>query len=184
MKTKKQFNMGPVKAGAMAFIFVMSLGLCSWAKTTPPQAPSLEEAVHHAIVMQPYYGVFDDIQYSVDNGTVTLEGQVTQPVLKSDVERSIERLAGVSKVVNHIQVLPLSPFDDSIRLAEYRTLYSPAGTLSRYSWGPIPSIHIIVNHGHVTLTGMVDRQADKNMATLRARLVPNVFSVENKLSVK
>jgi hyperosmotically inducible protein len=184
MKTEKQFSIGSLRTSAIALIFVMSVGLFSWAKTTTPQAPSLEDQIHHIIVMDPFYTVFDNIEYSVDHGTVTLQGQVIRPVLKSDIAKSVANLPDVKKVVDHIQVLPISGFDDSIRLAEYRMLYSPNGTLSRYSWGPVPSIHIIVDHGNVTLTGVVDNQTDKNMATLRAGLVPNVFSVKNDLIVK
>jgi len=184
MKFKSKVNINPVRAAILSLAIVMSLGLCSWAKANPlaPQ-DSLADKVRHAVVMDPYYSVFDNIQYSVNGDTVTLEGQVTRPVLKSGIAKSVASIAGVSKVENNIQVLPVSSFDDSIRMAMFRKLYS-SESLSRYGWGVVPSIHITVDHGHVTLTGMVDRQADKNIATILARSVPNVFSVDNNLQVK
>jgi len=79
-------------------------------------------------------------------------------------------------------VLPVSPMDDQVRRAVYRTLYSDA-SLSKYGWSALPSIHIIVKNGHVTLEGVVDSESDKNLANLRANGVPNVFSVTNNLNV-
>jgi hypothetical protein len=80
--------------------------------------------VRHELVMLPYYGVFDNLAYKVDaDGTVTLLGQVANPVLKSDAERAVKRIEGVEKVVNNIEVLPLSPNDDRIRRAAYRAIY-------------------------------------------------------------
>jgi BON domain len=190
MKRNMEFGIGSIKTSVIGLILLtmvglMSMGLSAWADS-PPKTPvqSLEAKVHHVIVMEPFYTVFDNVQYTVNNDTVTLTGQVMRPILKSSLEKSIAGIVGVSKVVNHLEVLPLSHFDDTIRWAEYRTLYSGNGTLSGYSWGPVPAIHIIVNNGHVTLTGVVNRQVDKDMATLRAGLVPNVFSVDNQLTVK
>jgi osmotically-inducible protein OsmY len=133
--------------------------------------------------MQPFLTVFDNISYKVDGDTVTLEGQVVLPVLKHDAESAVKHIAGVSKVINNINVLPLSPMDDHIRRAEFRSIYNGSGPLSRYGWGAVPSIHIIVANGHVTLEGKVDRQVDKDMATLMAKEVPGVFSVVNNLEV-
>jgi hyperosmotically inducible protein len=145
----------------------------------------LADAVRHELVMQPYYSVFDDLSYNVntDNGVVTLDGAVTRPVLKSDVEHAVKKIPGVTQVVNNIKVLPLSPFDNRIRVAEYRAIFSFGG-LYRYAQGAIPSVHIIVENGHVTLTGVVDTEADKNMAYIRANGVSGVFSVTNSLRVK
>jgi hyperosmotically inducible protein len=145
----------------------------------------LADAVRHELVMQPYYSVFDDLSYNVntDNGIVTLDGAVTRPVLKSDVEHAVKKIPGVTQVVNNIKVLPLSPFDNRIRVAEYRAIFSFGG-LYRYAQGAIPSVHIIVENGHVTLTGVVDTEADKNMAYIRANGVSGVFSVTNSLRVK
>ncbi len=142
----------------------------------------LFKEVRHQLVMLPWYSVFDNLAYQVDGDKVTLSGQVTRPVLKSDAEAAVKSIEGVASVVNNIEVLPLSPMDDQLRRALYRAIYGDAG-LSRYSIQAVPSIHIIVKNGNVTLEGVVDNEADKNLAGLRANQVPNVFSVRNNLVV-
>ena len=133
--------------------------------------------------MLPYYGVFDNLAFRVDNGTVTLFGQVTRPTLKSDAENVVKNVEGVNRVVNNIEVLPVSSMDDRIRLAEYRAIYSQP-TLNRYALQAVPPIHIIVKNGHVTLVGVVNNEADKNVAGIQAKGVSGVFSVENNLRVE
>src|ERR1700733_9868496 len=120
----------------------------------------LSSQVRHELVMIPYYSVFDDLNYSVDSasGVVTLSGDVTRPVVKDDAARSVKHLAGVTQVIDNIRLLLLLGFDYRIRLAEYRTIYGFGG-LYRYGLGTQPSIHIIVDNGHVTLVGVVDNQA-------------------------
>jgi hyperosmotically inducible protein len=152
------------------------------ARTINPQG-DLAGAVRHELLMLPYYSVFDDLQFNVDNGTVTLAGDVTRPTLKSDAENVVKRIAGVTNVVNNIKVLPPSPFDNQIRVATYRSVFGYAG-LYRYAMGANPSIHIIVDNGHVTLKGLVSNQGDKNLAYIRANGVPGVFSVTNDLMVE
>jgi hyperosmotically inducible periplasmic protein len=149
-----------------------------------PPVQDLANQVRHELVMIPYYSVFDDLNYSVDNatGVVTLTGDVTNPVVKTDAERSVKHLAGVTQVVNKINILPPSSMDNHIRAAEYRAIFGYSD-LYRYAMGAIPSIHIIVNFGHVTLAGVVDSEADKNVAYIRANSVPGVFSVTNNLRV-
>ncbi|MGD0201073.1 MAG: BON domain-containing protein [Bryobacteraceae bacterium] len=142
----------------------------------------LVREVRHELVMLPYYTIFDNLGYQVENGTVILSGQVRRPTLKTDAGNVVRRIPGVTKVVNNIEVLPLSPMDDRIRLAEFRTIYS-FPTLNRYALAPVPSIHIIVRNGHVTLAGVVDNQTDKNVASLEANSVRGVFSVTNDLKV-
>jgi hyperosmotically inducible protein len=121
----------------------------------------LENKVRHEIVMLPYLGVFDNVSFRVDNGVVTLFGQVTRPTLKSDAANVVKRLEGVSRVENKIEVLPLSGFDNSIRAREYRTIFG-SGSLYRYAMGTNPSIRIIVKNGHVTLEGVVSSEGDRN----------------------
>lgn len=140
--------------------------------------------VRHELVMLPYYGVFDDLAFRVDNGAVTLLGAVTRPALKSDAENVTKRVEGVTRVINQIEVLPLSPMDDQIRMAEYRAIYGDPSLSTRYGFRALPSIHIIVKNGHVTLEGVVANQADKDMINVRANGVPNVFSVTNNLQVE
>ncbi len=136
----------------------------------------------HELLMLPYYTLFDYLGYKVEGNKVTLVGAVTNPTLKSDAENAVKKIEGVQSVDNRIDVLPPSPQDDRIRREVYRSIYEYDG-LSRYAWGALPSIHIIVKNGHVSLVGDVDSEADKNMAEMRAKSVPGVFSVEDNLAV-
>jgi hyperosmotically inducible periplasmic protein len=142
----------------------------------------LIKEVHHELVMLPYYGVFDNLAFKVDGATVTLLGQVTRPTLKSDAGNVVKNIEGVEKVINNIEVLPLSPNDDRIRIAEYRAIYGRPG-LDQYALRAVPTIHIIVKNGHVTLVGAVMNQGDKDRAGIIANSVPGVFSVTNNLVV-
>ena len=159
----------------------------AWALLLPVCASTqtgdrIPREVRHELLMLPYYGVFDNLSYRADGSVVTLMGQVTRPVLKSDAEKVVKGIEGVTKVVNRIQVLPLSTMDDQTRTAEYRAIYGYQG-LDRYAMRAIPSIHIIVDNGKVTLVGVVDSQADKDLAGVRANTVAGVFSVTNNLQV-
>ena len=138
--------------------------------------------VRHELLMLPYFGVFDYIAFKVDGSTVTLLGQVLRPVLKSDAENSVKRIEGVEKVDNQIEVLPPSSMDDGLRIALFRAIYQyPA--LQKYELGVQKPIRIIVKNGRATLEGVVDSEADKNLAGLRANTVPGIFSVTNNLQV-
>lgn len=139
--------------------------------------------VRHELVMLPYYGVFDNLSYKVEGYTVTLLGQVTRPTLKSSAENVVKAIEGVEKVVNQIEVLPLSPNDDRLRLSVYRAIYGRA-PLDRYALQAVPPIHIIVKNGNVTLEGVAANEGDKNMANIRANGVSGVFSVVNNLAVE
>ena len=139
--------------------------------------------VRHELLMLPWFGVFDNIAFKVDGSTVTLLGQVVRPSLKSDSEKALKHIEGVEKVDNQIEVLPVSPMDDQLRLALYRAIYGYP-QLERYALGVQKPIRIIVKNGHVALEGVVDNEADKNVAGLRANGVPNVFSVANNLRVE
>ncbi len=144
----------------------------------------LAEEVRHQLVLLPYYGVFDDLAFEIKGvDTVVLLGQVTRPTLKTDAQRAISRIEGVGQVVNQIEVLPLSPSDDKIRLAAFRAIYSRPG-LDRYAVRAVPPIHIIVKNGKITLTGVVATESDKNMAGIAANGVPGVFEVTNNLRVE
>lgn len=142
----------------------------------------LQREVGHQLNMVPWYTVFDILKYSVSDDVVTLTGAVTNPTVKTDAVNAVKRIEGAEKVIDQIEVLPPSPQDDQIRLAEYHAIYSQ-GTLSRYSLGALQSIHIIVKGGYVTLEGNVDTQADKNAAGIYAKGVSNIFSVTNNLVV-
>lgn len=142
----------------------------------------ISKQVRHELAMLPYYGIFDNLEYSVNGTEVTLAGQVVNPETKSDAVRVAKRVEGVTGVVDNITVLPVSMMDNQIRRAEYRAIFSYAG-LYRYAMGANPSIHIIVDNGHVTLVGYVSSQTDANMAAMRANSVPGVFSVTNNLQI-
>jgi hyperosmotically inducible protein len=139
--------------------------------------------IRHELVMLPYYGVFDNLSYKVDGYKVTLMGQVTRPTLKSSAERVVRDIEGVESVTNNIEVLPLSPNDDRLRVAVYRAIYGHTA-LNRYALQAVPSIHIIVRNGNVTLEGVAANEADKNIANIQANGVPGVFGVTNNLSVE
>jgi hyperosmotically inducible periplasmic protein len=171
---------GRIFTGVLA---ALVMALPSYASNGPGKSATLDERVRHALATIPYYNVFDDLSFRVDNGVVTLFGEVTQPVVKDDAVQSVKHIEGVTAVNNEIEVLPLSPFDNQIRRATYRAIYGyPA--LQRYAEGVVPAIHIIVKDGHVTLKGVVATEMDKQMAFMRANGVPNVFSVDNDLEVK
>lgn len=145
--------------------------------------PQLERRVRHELVTLPYYGVFDNLAYQVNGGTVTLYGEVVRSSTRSDAAGRVKRLSGVTHVVNNIKVLPLSSFDDRIRRATYRSIANMGG-LYRYLQGANPSLHIVVNNGHVTLEGVVSGSGDKNLAYMAANRVSGVFSVKNNLRVE
>jgi hyperosmotically inducible periplasmic protein len=168
-------------------VFALSIAACLGIWLAEAQSRAGEDRivreVRHELVMLPYYGVFDNLAYSVNGSTVTLTGQVTQPVLKSDAENVVKRIEGVENVVNQIEVLPLSPNDDRIRRAVYRAIYSQP-SLQMYSMRAVPPIHIIVKNGNVTLVGVVANQTDKNLAGIRANGVSGVFHVTNDLTTE
>jgi hyperosmotically inducible protein len=149
----------------------------------PKGQSRLMEAVRHELVMLPYYSIFDDLAFRIDGTTVTLLGDVTNPVLKSDAGNVVKGIEGVTQVNNQINVLPLSPMDWQIRRAEFRAIYGDPQIGDRYGHQAIPSIHIIVSNGHVRLEGVVTSEADKNLINIRAKSVPNVFSVDDNLQV-
>jgi len=153
------------------------------AKDASSTTEWLEKKVRHELVMLPYYSVFDHITYKVDGARVELAGQVHRPTLKSAAARVVQQVEGVSTVTNNIEVLPLSPNDDRIRLSVYRAIYA-SSALSRYTLQPVPSIHIIVKNGQVTLEGVAASEMDKNIASIRAHGVPGVFSIAQNIVVE
>jgi hyperosmotically inducible protein len=149
----------------------------------PPQAEvRIVQEVRHQLVMLPYLNVFDNLIYSVNGYNVTLKGQVTDPALKKDAERVVKQIEGVESVDNQIEVLPTSTMDDQLRLRLYRAIYG-FPSMEKYAMPVIKPIRIIVKNGNVTLEGVVDNQADKDVAGLRANGVSGAFSVTNNLVV-
>ncbi len=194
VKIMKKINFAALAASLL-------IGISSFALTTPramaattkevasglPGTGSndsrLAKQVRHKLLMLPYYGVFDNLAYSIDGSKVILHGQVVRPSTRTDAARSVAAIPGVTQVVNKIQVLPNSGFDDSLRTRTYRAL-ARTGGLSRYFMGANPSLHIVVDRGHVTLTGVVSSKLDKQLAYMTARQISGAFSVTNDLQVE
>jgi hyperosmotically inducible protein len=139
--------------------------------------------IRKELVTLPFYGVFDNLAFKYEEGVVTLYGQVSRPTLKKDAARVVERVAGVDQVINKIEVLPLSNFDDRIRVAVYRAIYRQPG-IDRLSLQAVPPIHIIVKNGNVTLEGVAPNKGDATRAFIAANGVPGVFSVKNNLRIE
>lgn len=161
------------------------------------------QQVRHELLSLTNYGVFDSLSFGIQGKSIVLKGYASRPTLKSDAERAVKKIDGVAGVVNQIVVLPNSPMDDQIRVGVYRRVYGNA-VLRKYTGSPVgfgmfPSvaraaggitmdpplgyhaIHIIVNRGHVTLTGVVNSESDANIAGMEANSTPNAFSVDNDL---
>jgi len=151
---------------------------------TPPASEEerIAREVRHQLVMQPYYSLWDWLAFRVSGNTVELVGETLTTGLKRGALDSVKHIEGVERVVDHINELPPSPMDDLIRHEVARAIFN-WGALSRYSWSSAPSIHVIVRSGRVTLEGIVDSQADKNAAGIRANGVSGVFQVTNNLRV-
>ena len=150
----------------------------------PANESRMAQEIRHQLVMLPYYTIFDDLAFRINGSTVTLLGSVSRPTLKSDAENVVKRIEGVTQVNNQIEVLPLSPQDNRIRLAVYRAIYGDPMIGDRYGHRALPSIHIIVKSGNVTLEGVVANKGDKDLINIRANGVPGVFKVTNNLVVE
>ena len=172
----------------MKVLLALSVALCAPAflaaqSQNSPAYQRLVKEVRHELVMLPYLGVFDNLEYKVDGSTVTLVGQVTRPTLKSDAENVVKKIEGVEKVDNQIEVLPLSPNDDRIRRATYIAL-ARSPQLDRYFMQAVAPIRIIVKNGNVTLEGVVGDKGDSDVANITANGVSGAFSVTNHLRVE
>jgi hyperosmotically inducible protein len=167
----------------LALLTITSLPVGAQEREISPKAVErIQKEVRHELVMLPYLDVFDNLAYKVEGYTVALFGQVTNPTVKSDAENAVKKIEGVEKVENHIEVLPVSPMDDGLRRHLFRAIYGYP-QMQKYALPTIKPIRIIVKNGHVTLEGVVDSEADKNVANIRANGVPGVFSVTNNLAV-
>jgi hyperosmotically inducible periplasmic protein len=181
-------------------VVLMTAGIA--AEMTTPQETT--RSLRRSLERLPYYGVFDHLTFSVDRGVVTLSGYAYNGSLRYAAEMAAKRTSGVDEVANRLEVLPASQEDDRIRWATFYRIYTDA-FLSRYAsggeigarreiyearrWGGhyqplgLYSIHIVVRHGQTTLYGVVDSDADKQMAEFRAREVFGAFGVENQIVV-
>ncbi len=146
----------------------------------------IAKQVRHKLLTLPYYSIFDDVAFRLDGSVVTLEGACPGDPpwdIKSDAEHAVKKVPGVTQVIDNIKVLPLSGIDWQIRRAEARAIFGAADIGMRYGYQALPSIHIIVDNGHVTLEGVVDNQFDDTLIRTRANTVPGVFSVTDHLMV-
>lgn len=178
---------------ALVTSFVLAVMGAAVAMPSAPDAGSLAataqsqdrivRAVRHELLMLPQFGIFDNLSYRVQDGTVTLLGQVCNPVLKDEALAAVKHIEGVQQVNNEIEILPPSFSDDRIRRQVARALFKQP-RLFEYSIQPVPPIHIIVKNGQVSLEGIVRNQADKDVAGIQANSVPGIFSVQNHLQVE
>ncbi len=144
----------------------------------------IAKQVRHAILSYPYYYIWDQVDLFVHDGHVELTGAVTEPFKKADLGRLVARVPGVAGVTNEIKVLPPSPMDEHLRRQVARAIFAYP-PLTRYAAGPLPAIHIVVDSGHVTLSGTVATEKDKQLAGIRANGAGLSFGqVVNNLEVE
>jgi len=129
-----------------------------------------------------HYTIFDDVNASINNGVVTLTGRVTMPFKKDDIEKRVAKVDGVQRVDNKIRVLPVSPFDDSLRSRIAHAIYDNS-SFWHYAAMANPPIHIIVENGRVTLTGVVQDNVERMLARSLATGF-NAFTVTNDLKTE
>ena len=199
MKLNEERRVAGLKLARKAFRVGLSLALAGWTAAFPALAQNVPAArkpgggekyaealvreVRHQLTVLPYISVFDHIAFTLDRNNVTLTGQVVRHTLKTGAEAAVKSIEGVGTVANQIEELPASASDDELRRAVYRAIYEDP-VLSRYAVDELPSIHIIVKNGSVTLEGEVESEADRNRALVRAGFVANVSSVRNNLHVR
>ena len=166
-------------------VFTTTAARAGAANTPQASQAHIIREVRHELATLPYYGVYDWLQFEVTpDNTVILRGQAVRPTTKSDAEARVKEIDGVSKVINNIEVLPLSPNDDRLRMALYRAIYNWNSPLFRYATQTLPPIHIIVKNGRAVLKGVVDSKGDAQLAYIRARGVPGLFDVKNELIIE
>jgi hypothetical protein len=188
---------------ALLIFGLLSAPLAARAQPSAEDQRTIDN-IRRALVMLPYYGVFDFLAFQYEKGTVTLSGFVYAQGLQRDAVAAVKRVARVDQVVDKIERLPVSQNDDRIRWATFYNIYNddflsryaPGGGaplrfdrrffLERYPgmqpFGTYP-IHIIVKGGRTLLLGIVDSESDKTVAGIRAREVPGTFGVENELEI-
>jgi len=161
----------------LAAVLTVGLAAPSWAA----DANNLQvfNGVSKSVQRYSFFTIYDSVHASVADGVVTLSGKVTMPYKATDIARRVAKVEGVTQVVNRIEVLPVSQFDNQLRHGIARAIYSNS-SLSNYGLGPNPSIHIIVEHGRVTLDGVVMNNMDRQIARTVAGSF-TTFGVKNEL---
>ncbi len=175
MKILKSFLILSIAILGFSFVNVDAQGLSD-------NQTQIEKKVYKEILKMPYYGLYDSIGFEVNGNTVTLHGKVYNATNRKQAEKRVAKIEGVENVVNNIEILPPSSFDDSIRIRTARA-FSNGGSLYRYLLGTNPSVRIIVDRGHLTLEGFVSNEGDYKLANILAKGVPGTFSVTNNLIV-
>ena len=157
------------------------------ALAVPARAQILEDRKHdeifkdvsETVLRYPQFTIFDDVNAAVVDGVVTLDGKVTMPFKKKDIERRVAKVPGVTRVENRIGVLPVSQFDDELRYSVARAIYG-SSAFWQYASMVNPPIHIVVERGRVTLTGVVGSEVERMLARSLAGSF-NAFSVTSAL---
>lgn len=204
MNRPTQMTIKNLAAHSILLTFAAIPTTMAQAGQTQPDQPVMRmvEQIQKSILKLPEYGVFDDLRFWIKDGVVVLRGSASRPILKNSAEQVVKRIEGVQSVMNEIKVLPLSTLDDSIRARTYIVIYyhpalsryRPRGVLPRTQMERVAGItnnppigfhpiHIIVENGNVILSGVVDREADKDIAGIQANSVSGAFSVDNQLHV-
>jgi hyperosmotically inducible periplasmic protein len=164
----------------MIFTALLTLGLAGSAFAADRTDLQVFNDVAKQVNRYAYFTIFDSVHADVDDGVVVLTGKVTMPYKASEIEKRVAKVSGVTLVRNKIEVLPVSQFDNDLRQRIARALYAnPA--LQMYGLGPNPSIHVIVERGHVTLDGVVNNDADRTIAMMVARQFGSFGEVRNNL---
>jgi hyperosmotically inducible protein len=179
MKVLKSFLILSIAILGFSFVNVEARSFSEDGNTTQQQ---IEKQVFKKIVYMPDYGVFDNIKFSVEGDTVTLQGKVYNAIIRQRAEKQILKIDGVENVINNIEILPPSSFDNRIRRQTVRS-FARTGGIYRYLQGPNPSMRIIVERGRLTLEGYVTNNGDSKLANILAQGIPGVFSVTNNLIV-
>jgi len=170
-------------AALLSAIILAGAASANTGTPLPAGDEALAARAIHEVRMYPYYDIFDDVNIRVENGTVHLTGDVTQPVKKLSLGKMIARIPGVTAVNNDLRVLPLSWYDDQLRLQVAGAVYRDP-FLARFSMGTQRPIHILVRNGHVTLEGVVRTDAQKQVAGMRANASMSLGAVTNHLRVE
>jgi hypothetical protein len=151
------------------------------ARRSAAQDLDLRESVANAVLRSVNYGVFDSVGVRVEDGVVTLVGSVYRPWHRRDIEQRVARVPGVRELHNQIRVQPASGFDDDLRRQLYARIYGRV--LPQFAGSPDPPVRIVVERGHVTLTGFVNSRVEKVMLESAARGTM-AFGVSNQVQVE
>jgi osmotically-inducible protein OsmY len=164
---------------SVATVLVLLSALASAALAQDRRDERVAGEVARVVRQYAQFTIFDDVNGRVDGGIVTLDGKVTMPYKKTDIERLVGNIDGVREFKSTIRVLPVSKFDDDLRSRVARAIY---GNPSFWNYAAMasPPIHIIVENGRVTLTGVVNSDVDRMLARSLATGLGE-FSVTNEL---